>query len=120
MISGSINIAMFSSIFIRMMVDTMDETDWNDKTKDANALLCMMGIGIGQVTGSLFFGRITDKLSFRKMIVTNIIVSTISYAVLILYCSFYKFNWYAAFLMTITWGFNDGGNKCFLCSFLGF
>ena len=68
--AAAINIAIYSSVFVRMLVDTMDDiTKWDDAEKTSNALLCMLGLGAGEIIGSLVFGKVTDKLPFKTIIV---------------------------------------------------
>lgn len=70
MLSSAINIGIFSSVFIKMMKDTMEEerTDWDNTEKTSKALLCMIGLGFGEIFGSLAFGRIIDKFSLTGMV----------------------------------------------------
>lgn len=87
----SINLGVYASIFIKMMVDTMDDKPWSDSIKTSNALLCMLGLGTGEILGSVIFGRVTDKCSYAKTCWLNIMAVVISLAFLILYGSVYKF-----------------------------
>mmetsp|Transcript_28952 Transcript_28952/g.38587 ORF Transcript_28952/g.38587 Transcript_28952/m.38587 type:complete len:80 (+) Transcript_28952:788-1027(+) len=65
MILTALNLGIFASVFIKMMVDTMDDKkDWSDQDQTSNALLCMLGLGTGEIIGSIVFGRITDKCKY--------------------------------------------------------
>ena len=121
MVFTAINLGIFASVFIKMMVDTMDDrTSWLDQDKTSNALLCMLGLGSGEIIGSIAFGRITDKCSNRRTILINVLTTTVGYGFLILYGAIYDFSFTLAILMTFTWGFQDAGVNCLLNSLLGF
>jgi hypothetical protein len=49
-----------SGIFVTMMTDTMDVTpkdkDWTPSFKNKQCLLAMVGLGVGEIAGSLLFG----------------------------------------------------------------
>ena len=64
----------------------------------------MLGLGIGEIVGSLVFGRITDKCSTRVTVVSNVLALTFSYLSMIAYGVNYDFNVYLATLMTFTMG----------------
>ena len=81
-----------------------DSHGWSDQDKDSKALLCMLGLGAGEILGALVFGRIADKLENKKTIMINMLTSTVAYVFLILYASIYDFSYYMAILMTFTWG----------------
>jgi len=63
MILTALNLGIFASTFINLMTATMDDPKATDST--SNALLCMLGLGTGEIIGSLVFGRITDKLPHK-------------------------------------------------------
>ena len=103
------------------MVKTMgDSHGWSDQSKDSKALLCMLGLGGGEILGALAFGRIADKLENKKTIMINMLMSTIAYVFLILYASIYDFTFYMAIFMTFTWGVQDAGMNTYLNALLGF
>lgn len=119
--AAAINIAIYSSVFVRMLVDTMDDiTKWDDAEKTSNALLCMLGLGAGEIIGSLVFGKVTDKLPFKTIIVINTITLTVGYGCLFLYGAVYDFSFYLGVLLTFAWGVQDSGMNCLLNSVLGF
>lgn len=107
LITGTaINITILSSVFVQMMVDTMDDrTSWSDQDKASNALLCILGFGIGEIVGSIIFGKVTDKSSPRITILVNIVALTVGYGFLVLYGTIYNFDFALGVLMTFFWGF---------------
>mmetsp|Transcript_23318 Transcript_23318/g.27367 ORF Transcript_23318/g.27367 Transcript_23318/m.27367 type:complete len:209 (-) Transcript_23318:185-811(-) len=121
MLLTSVNLGIYASVFIKMMDDTMDDkSDWSEDEKTSNALLCMLGLGTGEILGSLFFGRITDKCAYWKTVLANFIVTTIAFAFLILYGVLYDFSFGLALAMTLTWGVQDAGMMCLMNVLLGF
>lgn len=121
MVSTALNLGILSSVFIKMMVDTMDDrTEWGDQDKDSKALLVMIALGVGEVIGSKVFGYITDKFETKKTVLINMLACTVAYAILVLYGAIYDFTFYLGILMTFTWGIQDAGINCLLNSLLGF
>ena len=120
MISTALNLGIMSSVFIKMMVDTMNDEVWSDQKKDSNALFCMIALGVGEIVGSLAFGYITDNFSLNQIGLFNVIACSVGYGVLILYGIIYDFSFYLSILMTFTWGVQDSGINCLLNSLLGF
>ena len=117
----AINTGIYASVFIKMMVDTMDDrSSWSDSDKTSNALLCMLGLGSGEIVGSVVFGRITDNCTHKKTVILNAMMTSLSYVFLFLYGSIYDFSFTLAVLMTFTWGLQDSGVNCLLNSLLGF
>lgn len=80
----------------------------------------MLGLGTGEILGSLAFGRITDACKTNTTILVNLGAATIGYGCLILYGAIYEFSFPLAILMTFTWGVQDAGVNCLLNSLLGF
>ena len=93
MTGSAINITILSSVFVQIMVDTMEDknTTWDDEDKASNALLCLLGFGVGEIIGSLIFGKVTDKVTPRTSILINIIALTAGYGFLVLYGAIYDF-----------------------------
>lgn len=60
---SSINQSIFATTFINIMKDTMDDPD--DPNSDSKALLCMLGLGSGEIIGAKIFGYITDNFTFN-------------------------------------------------------
>ena len=115
--------AMYASVFINLMVKTMDDEEkWGveDKQKTSKALLCILGVGVGEVLGSIAFGRITDKCTNKTTCLLNVLATTISYGLLFLLGALYEFSFVLAFLMTTMWGVQDAGTVCLVTCMLGF
>ena len=52
MTGSAINITILSSVFVQIIVNTMDDkTTWDDQEKASNALLCLFGFGVGEIVG---------------------------------------------------------------------
>ena len=117
----ALNLAIYSSVFIKMMVYTMDDSlGLSDQDKNSNALLVMVALGVGEILGSLAFGHVTDKFTYRNTIFVNMLACTASYAFLVLYGIIYDFKFNLGILMTFSWGVQDAGVNCLINSLLGF
>ena len=53
------NVAISSGVFVTLMEKTMD--DWNEDKKNQQALLAMVGHGVGEIVGAIIFGRLGDN-----------------------------------------------------------
>ena len=80
----------------------------------------MAGLGIGEIVGSILFGRINDKFPIKITIASNILGSIIAFCVLIIYAVKFEFNLAFSFPVTLTWGIQDGGLNNLIDSVLGF
>ena len=47
--------------------------------------MAMLGLGAGEIIGSLFFGRITDKCTKRTVVLLNVLAHTLAFGFLFLY-----------------------------------
>ena len=106
MLSTALNVGIFSSVFVKMMTDTMEETrpEWDSTEKTSKALLCMLGLGVGEIVGSLAFGRILDKCSLTWMVIIQCLAVTIAFGLLIVYGIQYEFTFVGAVAMTTSFG----------------
>ena len=120
MIVTALNIGVFSNTFVTMMTQTMKGQDIKKDDREPDALLCMIGLGVGEIGGSIAFGKVTDMDSHSKKILINVIAPSIACVMLILYTAIYKFTFYFSIIMTLTWGVQDAGINCLLNSLLGF
>ena len=115
--------AIYGSIFVRLMVNTMqDEEKWGveDKQKTSKGLLCILGVGVGEIVGSIVFGRITDKCTTRSTCLLNVLATSISYGLVFLFTALYEFSFLLAFPMTFMWGVQDAGTVCVVTCMLCF
>ena len=111
-LSTAINIAIYSSVFIKIMTETMNDDDYGEWTSDEKtslALLCMLGLGVGEIIGSLAFGRIIDKCRLGCTVFLNCLAVTLSFALLIYYGIMYRFTVAIAIAMTTSFGVQDAG-----------
>ena len=80
----------------------------------------MVGLGIGEIVGSILYGRINDKYSLKVTIASNILGSIIAFCLLIIYAVKFEFNLAFGFPVTFTWGIQDSGLNNLIASVLGF
>ena len=116
----SYNLSVYSAFFIKIMVQSMETKPWTQQDKTSNALLCMLGLGSGEILGSLLFGSIMDRLSYKQTIFINIITLSISFAIMIVYSVKLDFSYTLACIMSLSWGVQDAGINCLITSLLGF
>ena len=80
----------------------------------------MVGLGIGEIAGSIIYGRIGDKYSSKITIAANVLGSLIAFSLLILFVLQFKFSLVYSFVVTLAWGIQDSGLNNLLNSVLGF
>ena len=100
----SYNLSVYSAFFIKIMVQSMETKPWTQQDKTSNALLCMLGLGSGEILGSFLFGSIMDRLSYKQTIFVNILTLSISFAIMITYSVMLDFSYTFACIMTLSWG----------------
>ena len=104
-LTTALNISIYASVFVKMMVDTMaDQTGLTDQEKTSKALFGMLGLGVGEIFGSLVFGSVTDKCSLKTTVLLNMLALAIGYTFLIAFGVVYSFSMPLAVAMTFTWG----------------
>ena len=104
-IVNAINQAVISAVFIQLFMDTMHEVEWDKEEKASNALLCMLGLGVGESIGAILAGRLIDKCPVKCQVIVEVLVATLAYSALILYASFDEFSFVTASVVTTLWGF---------------
>jgi predicted MFS family arabinose efflux permease len=71
-----------SGIFVALMTFTIDETpgdkDWDQNHKTKMCLMAMIGLGVGEISGALFFGQIQDRFTNKTTTVACMIATTVS------------------------------------------
>jgi len=88
--------------------------------KASKALYATLGLGAGEIIGALAFGKITDKLSKRMMVMINLLTLTLAFAWLFTYRVIQDYQWHWAILLTFFWGVQDAGIRIIgnnLCGF---
>ena len=80
----------------------------------------MIGLGIGEIIGSLGLGKFLDKYGNRKTTFLCLILTAVSGLISLLYIAIYQFNWLHAVLMCFAFGVQDGAVNTFNNTLLGF
>lgn len=80
----------------------------------------MIGLGAGEISGALIFGRIQDKCSMRVTIGVNMLSAVAGFALVLGYTIRYEFSLPFAFFVTFFWGIQDGGLNTLINTILGF
>lgn len=84
------------------------------------ALLAMIGLGIGEISGSLMFGRIQDKTTVKITAASILAAFSVALSFLMFFNMFADFKMWRAALMTFSWGVFDSGNGNFINCMCGF
>jgi len=111
--------AIIAAALVPMMTYTMD-SGWDTDLKNKKALLALIGLGIGQIFGSLLMGRILDKFSTRFTVYANVLVSVSAYLILLAFARHASFSMEFACFMNFFLGWQDAGVNCFVYCILGF
>ena len=69
----------------------------------------MLGLGVGEIIGSLAFGRIIDKCSLGCTVIVNCLAVALSFVLLIYFGIMYRFTVARAIAMTTSFGVQDAG-----------
>ena len=110
--------AIYAAIFVPIMTGTMDPSMKIDE-QEKNALLAMCFLGVGEISGSIFNGRLEDKLGPKKMVIINIVEMIIAFVVIISFCAIQNWSFWFAGLFNFFWGVQDAAVNTFIfCVFL--
>lgn len=64
----------------------------------------MIGIGVGEMFGAIFLGRIQDKFGDTIALIVCLILTLIGCAAALSFTIFYSFKLWMAVIMTFCWG----------------
>ena len=67
------------------------------------SMLAMVGLGIGELIGGYFSGRIIDRNGKKAGVLFVILTSVVAYAFAFSVVGVFHFN-YLSYIMTLTWG----------------
>ena len=80
----------------------------------------MVGLGVGEISGAMIFGKIGDTQSMKITIAANMLSAVVGFSMLISYTIHYQFSLVFGFFMTFFWGISDGGLNTLINCMLGF
>ena len=107
--SSGVGIAANAGILVPLIIMTMSNTqrclDWSDEVVNQHALLALSVLGLGEIIGSPFYGRILDKFGHKAMIVSGMVGNICAVLALVSYTFVFKFNMWAAVCVCFLWGF---------------
>ncbi len=98
----------------------MAELDKSDTQEVKIALLAMIGLGVGEISGSILFGKIQDNFSVRITVMSILLAFTVATFFLVFFNIFVAFKMWRALLMTFSWGVYDAGLSNFINCMCGF
>ena len=106
------------------MTDTMAfsvKTDnFSPEEQSKNCLLALIGLGIGEISGSLLIGKVQDKLGNVVTTYVCVLLTVIGGTSLTAFTMVYEFKMWLAVIMTFTWGVQDGACNTLISCILGF
>jgi len=100
---SSFSIAIYAAQFIPLIASSIKIGTAEEKS--AKACAAMVGIGLGEIFGSLGNGWLHDKMGTKRFALYNIVILLIAFGLLIAYTAYDTYNLPFAGLMTFVWGF---------------
>ena len=113
-------VSIYGSLMIKIIVETMVDEAWDDQKKNSTALLCMVGLGVGEIAGSLILGIVLDKCSMTVSVFVGLLINMLGLGTLIIYTLKFSFDPYLCTVMTFTMGMQDCAGKIFSNCICGF
>ena len=120
--------AIFSSIFINLMIRAMknqpnfygeDLANASSETQNSYALFTMALLGLGEIFGGQFIGFVKDRVNKRFALVLQILLTVGAFAT-VFYVNENDVYDISSFIMAFVWGFMDSGLNAIIRSMLGF
>ena len=84
----------------------MEAEDWDEPKKNSIALLCMVGLGVGELVGSTIFARMQDTCGMTVTLGVLFIMTVIAGTLNIIYAVIFVFNIYLCIAMVFV-SFDD-------------
>ena len=122
--TSGICIASNAGILVPLLTMTMSNTlrsqDWSEQVTNQHALVALSVLGLGEIVGSLFYGRVLDRFGHKAIIISCMIGIVVAVSAVIAYVIFFKFYMWAAVAVCFLWGFQEAGLGVFLSCVMGF
>ena len=84
--------AFRSALLMQMFAFTMDKTTMTPSTQNSQILLACLGLGFGQVAGTLINGQLRDKIGTRQVVYVNMLQHVCAYVLILRYLSVASFS----------------------------
>ena len=98
----------------------MEAEDWDEPKKNSIALLCMVGLGVGELVGSTIFARMQDTCGMTVTLGVLFIMTVIAGTLNIIYAVIFVFNIYLCIAMVFVFGVQDACIVCLINTMCGF
>jgi predicted MFS family arabinose efflux permease len=79
----------------------------------------MIPLGLGEIIGALFIGKLRDKLGYQTTLKIILVVTMVAFALIFLNIANYTFS-SLTFVMTFAWGLQDSSLNNFINCILAF
>jgi MFS family permease len=103
-ISMAIYAALLIPMFSRSMPTIEEDEVFTDARKTSLACLSMIGMGVGEIFGSLANGKLNDKCGVRVYLWICVVELTIAYVMMFWYNETNTYTLAGAFLTATAWG----------------
>lgn len=101
-----------------MINDSIDD-NISDNEKLSRSQFAMVAMGVGEMMGGLFVGKIIDTFSSKAAVIANVAIIAVMTIVSVAFIAIDKYN-VLAFVMTFMWGFQDSAINTHTGQMLGF
>ena len=85
-------LAFRSALLVQMFALTMDKIAMTPSTQNSQILLACMGLGFGQMAGTLINGQLRDKIGTRQVVYVNMLQHVCAYVLILRYLSVASFS----------------------------
>jgi len=83
-------------------------------------LIALSVLGLGEILGSILFGKLLDKFGYKVMMYSCFGTLIVTIAFVCLYIAVFKFYMWTAAWICFLWGVSESGIGVFLQSVMGF
>lgn len=116
---AGISMAVYAGLLIPMLARSMGP-DVDDSEKTSQACFAMIGIGAGEIIGSLVNGKLNDYFGISKYLIICYTELVIAFIFLFIYNTMDCFSMWFAALSMFWWGVQDAGITNFFLCVVGF
>ncbi len=83
-------------------------------------MLTLVGLGFGDIIGSILIGYVADNYNSKQTTIICAVLTTLSIVISMSYIYFFEFSFIYALLMCFSWGLQNSATNVHLVCILGF